>query len=103
MVLVRIKDHVQYAYTYEEGTLIYELIAPAFSRGEVVAVSFDGIKAVPSSFINASLLQLTASFSLDDIRSRLQIVDSTHFINDMIKRGFQTAGQKSANTIKNIA
>lgn len=94
MVLVRIKDHVQYAYTYEEGQLIFDLIAPALARGEVVAVSFEGIKAVPSSFINASLLQLTDRFSLDDIRSRLQIVDSTHFINDLIKRGFQTASEK---------
>lgn len=98
MVLVRIKDHVQYAYTYEEGQLIFDLIAPALARGEVVTVSFDGIKAVPSSFINASLLQLTDRFSLDDIRSRLQIVDSTHFINDLINRGFETASHKRTAT-----
>lgn len=94
MVVVRIKDHVQYAYTYGEGQLIFDLIAPALIRGEVVAVSFDGIKAVPSSFINAALLQLTDCLSQDEIRSRLQIVDSTHFINDLINRGFQTASQK---------
>lgn len=94
MVLVRIRDHVQYAYTYEEGQLIYDLIAPALIRGEVVTVSFDDIKAVPSSFINASLLQLADHLSLDEIRSRLQIVDSTHFINELINRGFQTISQK---------
>lgn len=98
MVLVRIKDHVPYAYTYEEGQLIFNLIAPALVRGEDVSVSFDGIKAVPSSFINAALLQLPDSLSLEDIRSRLHIVDSTHFINDMINRGFQTVGQKRAAT-----
>lgn len=59
MVLVRIKDHVQYAYTYDEGQLIYNPIEPPLARGEVVTLSFEGIKAVPSSFINASVLQLS--------------------------------------------
>lgn len=96
MVLVRVKDHVQYAYTYEEGQVIYELIEPAIARGDAVTVSFDGLKAVPSSFINASILQLADRFSIDHIRTHLQIADSTRFINELIKRGFQTAAGKQS-------
>lgn len=94
MELVRIKDHVQYAYTYDEGQVIFELIAPALERGEEVNISFEGFPAVPSSFVNAALLQLADRISIADIKARVHILHSTRFINEMIIRGFETAEAK---------
>lgn len=94
MVLIRIKDYVEYAYTYDEGQVIFNVIAPPIEQGETVTLSFDGIKAVPSSFINAALLQLTDKLSMDQIRARLRIHDSTKAINELINRSFQTVEGK---------
>lgn len=94
MDVIRIKDHVEYAYTYEEGQVIFDLIAPMLERGEDVDISFEGFPAVPSSFVNAALLQLADRFPIADIKARVHILDSTRFINEMILRGFETAALK---------
>lgn len=94
MVLIKIKEHVEYAYTYEEGQKIYDLIAPAMAEGQPVILSFDGISAVPSSFMNAALLQLCDRFSINHIKSFLRIENSNHLLNEMIRRGFQVAQDK---------
>lgn len=101
MVNVRIKDYVEYAYTYEEGQKIFDIIFPLIAKGEKVSISFDGIKAVPSSFVNSAILQLLQNFSIDQIRSSLMISDSTVYINDVIKIGFDTAINKKLDKNKN--
>lgn len=91
MVNITIKNYVQYAYTYEEGQVIYDLLAPPLMSGEDVVLSFEGLKSVPSSFVNAALLQLVDQLPISEIKRRLKIVDSTNFINEMIHIGFDTA------------
>lgn len=95
MVNVRIKDHVEFAYTYEEGQKIYDLIAPSMIEGEIVTLSFDGLKAVPSSFLNAAVLQLAEKLSISDIKGQLRIQHSTNQINEMILRSFDTIAQRA--------
>lgn len=98
MVLIKIKEHVEYAYTYEEGQKIFELIAPRLAADEPVRLSFDGISAVPSSFMNAALLQLCDRFPIAHIKNFLRIEDSNQLLNEMILRGFKLAQEKvSAN------
>jgi hypothetical protein len=86
MVTIRIADHVEYASSYKDGQVIYELVAPALARGEAVEISFAGFAAVPSAFINAALVQLLDVVTMDQIRSLVTIKDSTKYINDLIKR-----------------
>lgn len=88
MVAIRIKDHVQQASSYDDGQVIYDLISSSIFRGEEVLVSFDGISAVPSAFVNAAFLQLVEHVSLDHVKQCLRIADSTKFINDLIRRRF---------------
>ena len=51
----------------------------------IVTVSFDGVKTATSSFVNVAFVQLLSSYSFQDIKSRLRVVDLTRQINDMIK------------------
>jgi hypothetical protein len=94
MVNVRIRDHVGMAATPQDGAVIYELVADALRRGEQVDVSFAGFAAVPSAFINASLVRLIASWPFQEIRERVRFSDSTKAINDLIRaRLTSAAGQ----------
>jgi STAS-like domain of unknown function (DUF4325) len=53
--------------------------------GAVETVSFDGIKTVTSSFVNAAFVPLLKSYRLAEIERRLVVVDSTWRIYDSIK------------------
>lgn len=88
---VRIKELVSQASTYEDGQVIFNKIAPAIIAGEKVEISFEGIPAVPSAFINAAIIQLVEVASVQTIREKLAIVNSTKFINDMIRSRFSFA------------
>jgi hypothetical protein len=88
MVTIRIADHVHYASTYQEGQIIFNLLAPRLQDGEVVELSFEGFGAVPSAFVNAALVQLLEVVAMDRIRNLLKISNSTKYINELIKRRF---------------
>lgn len=88
MVKIRITDHVTHASSYDDGQVIYDLIAPNVRAGETVEVSFQGIHAVPSAFINAAFLQLVEIAPLPRVKAALRVTDSTKFINDLIRRRF---------------
>jgi hypothetical protein len=90
-VVIRILDHVQTYSTYEDGEVIYRLIAEELRAGRAVTLSFSGIKSIPSAFVNAALVKLIEEFDFDYIRSRLKIVESTRQINRLIKDRFYFA------------
>ena len=96
MATVRITDHVQQASTYDDGQVIFNLIANDVRSGRPVVVSFEGLHAVPSAFINAALLQLVETVPLEQIFRSLQITNSTKFINDMINRRFAFVAEQQA-------
>jgi|SRR4051812_28718659 len=90
-MVIRILDHIQTYSTYADGDVIFRLISEEFRRGGKVIVSFDGIKSIPSAFVNAALIRLLEEFRYEDIRARLQIIDSTRQINRLIKDRFTFA------------
>lgn len=98
MELIRIKDHVSHASTYEEGDVIFALLQAAFHRNTAVQLSFDGINAVPSAFINAALVRLVEEHDMSVVKRLLRISDSNRGINEMIKQRFEfvTAQKKQA-------
>ncbi len=87
-MVIRLLDYVKHCSTYEDGEVIFGLIAPKVEAGEAVVLSFDGVNAVPSAFVNAALLRLVERVSLETVMQRLSIVDSTRQINDLIKSRF---------------
>jgi len=66
-MVIRVLDHVEHASTYDEGDVIFKLLAPRLMQGEDVALSFDGVSAVPSAFINASSCALPCCENLSPI------------------------------------
>lgn len=89
MVEIRILDHVERPSDYNDGQVIFDLIKSEIVEGRPVIVSFNGITAVPSAFINAAFIQLLEVASADQIRATLKIVESTRFINELIRRRFE--------------
>ena len=96
MVNIRIADHVQQASTYDDGQVIFNLIADSVAHDTPVEVSFAGIQAVPSAFVNAAFLQLLELTSMEKVRNNLFIVDSTKYINELIKNRFDFVSGRSA-------
>lgn len=96
MATVRIVDHVQHASTYDDGQVIFDLIADSVRAGEAVEVSFEGLHAVPSAFINAALVQLVETVPLKQIFRSLRITHSTKFINEMIRKRFAFVSEQQA-------
>lgn len=88
MATVRIIDHIKHPSTYEDGQVIFNLISNDVREGTPVEVSFEGLHAVPSAFINAALVQLVETVPLKQIFAVLRITNSTKFINEMINRRF---------------
>jgi len=93
-MVIRIHDHVRTYSTYQDGEVIFRLIAQELRAGRSVTLSFAGIKSIPSAFVNAALVKLVEEFSIDYIRTRLKIVDSTRQINRLIKDRFNFATQE---------
>lgn len=98
MVAIRIIDHVKQPSSYDDGQVIFNLIRDDVREGRPVEVSFEGIHAVPSAFINAALVQLVETAALPQIFKCLQITHSTKFINDLIKRRFAFVAEQHGKT-----
>ncbi|ADU36953.1 STAS-like domain-containing protein [Variovorax paradoxus] len=96
-MVIRLLDHLQHCSTYDDGQIIFEMIAPKVEAGEDVVLSFDGVSAVPSAFVNAALLRLVERVSIDEVRRHLSIVDSTRQINDMIRSRFGFVQAQAGN------
>ena len=88
MDVIRIKDFVVRPSTYEDGQVIFQLISPSIQKGLEVEVSFAGVHAVPSAFVNAAFVQLLEHAPSGQVKACLRISNSTKFINELIKRRF---------------
>jgi hypothetical protein len=95
-MVIRILDYVEHASTYEDGDVIFKLISGPIVNGDDVVVSFDGIQAVPSAFINASLVRLAELAPIVEIRAHLKIAQSTRQINELIRSRFDFLGSATS-------
>jgi STAS-like domain of unknown function (DUF4325) len=85
-VRVRVLDHVAQASTYEDGAVIYSLLESAVMANMQVELSFDGILAVTSAFVNATIVKLLEIAPLSVIQDSIRIVDSTRQINELVRQ-----------------
>ena len=84
--MVKVLDIVSRYDTSADGERLHAYLGSAFLRGDNLTLSFDGVDGVPSSFVNASLVQLTDELGRDRVRARLKIVDCTPQVADMLRR-----------------
>lgn len=87
-MVIRLLDHVERCSSYAEGEVIFNLLAPVIRSGQDVTVSFDGVAAVPSAFVNGAFVRLAEDTSVQAIRKHLKIIESTRQINDLVKSRF---------------
>ena len=96
MVVIRIADYSPSPSTYEDGARIFDLMRPHLTAGEKVQLSFEGITAVPSAFVNSALLPLLDIFPMEQIKLQLRFTNTTKFINKLIKQRFEFVATKSS-------
>lgn len=85
MVTVRVLDHVKQASSYDDGKVIFDLISKPIEEGSDVSLSFAGVLAVPSAFVNASVVRLLDKVPVEELRHHLRIIESTRAINELIR------------------
>lgn len=86
MGVIRVHDICGAADTGPQGDKLYCAIVLELAHSDQITISFAGIDTATSSFVNASLFRLLTNVSLDDIKKRVKIINSSRQINDMIKR-----------------
>ena len=89
-MVIRILDVTTSADTGDQGEKAFKRIHGALSdRRAKVIVSFDGVKTATSSFVNVAFVQLLSSYSFQDIKSRLRVVefDTTDQRHDSVVHG----------------
>jgi hypothetical protein len=85
LVTIRVRDYAPLAATHEDGDVIFRLVADALRAGSEVTVSFNGIAAVPSAFINSAFVRLIDTVPFEEIRERVHFSESTKAINDLLR------------------
>ena len=85
-MVVRVLDATTTCYTYDDGLKVAALIRSELIVGTSVVVSFSGVDAVPSSFINGALASLLDAYSYDYLRKAVRIANVRPQVADMIKR-----------------
>lgn len=88
-MVIRAIDFVKQCATNEDGDIIYHVVEPHLRRDERVTVSFEGIDAVSTSFINTAFITLLDQFSFPFIKKHLGFTDTNSQINDVIRSRFQ--------------
>lgn len=81
-------NYVNQCYSNSDGQVIFDLIKNEFNHGNKVEVSFNGVTALNSSFVNSTLIELLEDYTFDYIRSNLKFTNTTKQINSMIKERF---------------
>lgn len=97
MVVIRIRDHVARASSYEDGDVIFRLVSDNLHAGADVAVSFEGISSVPSAFVNAAFVRLLETMKFEDFRAKVRFKDSTRSINDLLRSRLEFVARGGAS------
>lgn len=80
--------------TWDDGVPVAAFVRSKFANGDKVVLSFAQIDGVTSSFVNAALVSLLDSYSMDHIRSNLSITHCSRQVIDMIRRCFSAAEKR---------
>lgn len=85
-MVIRALNHVKRCDTAADGWIINKLVRSKLARGEIVALSFDRVSDVPSSFVNTAVVSLLDQFEESFIKKHLTITDANKQIADMVRR-----------------
>ena len=72
----------------ESGSVLYNSIAPLLAQGEKVALDLDGVMALPSMFLNASIGLAASEFGADAVRKNVVFYHVSKTQADRLKEYF---------------
>lgn len=84
-MVITVKSLVLACDTNAQGDALRAAVLRALETSGTVDVSFAGLTAATTSFVNSAFVDLLDLMSLDDIKMRIRIVHSSRQINDMIR------------------
>ena len=70
-MVIRALDLVDHCYSNADGQIVYDAVLALIQKGDSAVVSFDGVDAVPSSFVNSAFIALLEKFSFEKIKQSL--------------------------------
>jgi STAS-like domain of unknown function (DUF4325) len=84
-MVIAVKSFIPDCDTNVHGDALREVMLRALDESEVVEVSFAGVTAATSSFVNSAFVELLHIMAFDEIKGRIRITHSNRQINDMIR------------------
>lgn len=84
MNTIVVSDILKNTALNEDGEVLYSHIRKSFDQGNQVTVSFEGIAALNTSFVNSAFVDLLDHYSFSFIKNHLIIKNSTKGINRLI-------------------
>ena len=87
--MIKVTDIVNSVSFNQDGDVIFNMIKEALLNCEQVIVSFEGIYALNTSFVNSAFIELLGEFSFEDIKENVMFVNSTKQINSIIAKRFK--------------
>lgn len=94
-MVIRVVDLAPAAYTNDDGATVHASIVAALAVHEKLVVSFAGVDAVTSSFVNSALLPLIETLGLEAFKQRVRIIDATKPTIDLIKHRIAFEARRS--------
>lgn len=85
-MVIKVLDIVPQCNTAAQGTAVAEVVCKHLRDNPSVAISFDGVFDVPSSFVNTSIVTILFDCIGADNPRSLSITDVTPQIAEMIRR-----------------
>jgi STAS-like domain of unknown function (DUF4325) len=97
-MVIRVKDLAPAAYTNDDGDAVHAAVAAELARADQVTVSFAGVDAVTSSFVNSALVPLLEALGFEAFKKRIRIVDATKPTIALVKHrlNFEAARNSAA-------
>lgn len=84
-MVINVSSLITHCYTYEEGLILSKAIIDALSTEKKIQLSFKGINAISSSFINGAFIPVIKNIGLSSFMEKIKIIDSNKTINEVIK------------------
>ena len=81
-----IKDICKGTFTNADGVALYCAISNVFNVSDVIILSFSGIDAISSSFLNSSIGNIIDDRGIDVLKNKIKITHYTPSLANDIKR-----------------
>lgn len=84
--ILLVKDICKGTFTNIDGVALKKAISNALCSSDFVILSFSGVDAVSSSFLNSSIGDIIDEYGLDYLRNKIKITKYTASLADVIKK-----------------